>query len=112
MRVRTMGIAAVAASVALVVGAAVAMAGRTNADARLSGYEEVPATSTSGHGRFSAESAAVGCVTRFATTIPRAVTCSSLTSTSDDPPRTVTSSRSCVAVATSPRARRRARCTA
>ena len=55
MRVRTMGIAAVAASVALVVGAAVAMAVRTNADARLSGYEEVPAISTSGHGRFSAE---------------------------------------------------------
>ena len=55
MRVRTMGIAAVAASVALVVGASVAMAVRTNADARLSGYEEVPAISTSGHGRFSAE---------------------------------------------------------
>ena len=55
MRVRTMGIAAVAASVALVVGAAVAMAVRTNADARLGGYEEVPAISTSGHGRFSAE---------------------------------------------------------
>jgi len=50
-----MGIAAVAASVALVIGAAVAMAVRTNADARLSGYEEVPAISTSGHGRFSAE---------------------------------------------------------
>ncbi len=55
MRVRTMGIAAVAASVALVVGAAVAMAVRTNADARLSGYEEVPAISTTGDGRFSAE---------------------------------------------------------
>jgi hypothetical protein len=55
MRVRTMGIAAVAASVALVIGAAVAMAVRTNADARLSGYEEVPAISTTGHGRFSAE---------------------------------------------------------
>ena len=55
MRVRTMGIAAIAASVVLVIGAAVAMAVKTNADARLSGYEEVPAISTTGHGRFSAE---------------------------------------------------------
>ena len=55
MRVRTMGIAAIAASVVLVVGAAVAMAVKTNADAGLSGYKEVPAISTSGHGRFSAE---------------------------------------------------------
>ena len=50
-----MGIAAVAASVVLVLGAAVAMAVKTNADAGLSGYKEVPAISTTGHGRFSAE---------------------------------------------------------
>jgi hypothetical protein len=55
MRVRTIGIAALAASVVLVIGAAVAMAVKTNADARLSGYKEVPAISTTGHGRFSAE---------------------------------------------------------
>lgn len=55
MRVRTMGIAAVAASVALVIGAAVAMAVKTNADAQLSGYKEVAAISTTGGGRFSAE---------------------------------------------------------
>lgn len=55
MRVRTMGVAAVAASVALVIGAAVAMAVRTNADAQLNGYKEVPAISTTGGGRFSAE---------------------------------------------------------
>ena len=55
MRVRTMGIAAVAASVALVIGAAVAMAVKTQADANLSGYREVPAISTTGDGSFSAE---------------------------------------------------------
>ncbi|MGZ8581279.1 MAG: CHRD domain-containing protein [Actinomycetota bacterium] len=55
MRVRTMGFAAVAASLALVVGAAVAMAVKTNADAQLSGYKEVPAISTEGGGSFSAE---------------------------------------------------------
>ena len=63
MRVRTMGIAAVAASVALVIGAAVAMAVKTNADAQLSGYKEVPA-------------------------ISRVAMCSSPTSTSGGPPRT------------------------
>jgi hypothetical protein len=55
MKVRTMGIAAVAASVVLVIGAAVAMAVKTNADARLNGYKEVPAISTTGGGRFEAE---------------------------------------------------------
>jgi CHRD domain len=55
MRVRTMGVAAVAASAALVIGAAVAMAVRTNADAQLNGYKEVPAISTTGGGRFEAE---------------------------------------------------------
>ncbi len=55
MRVRTMGFAAVAASLALVVGAAVAVAVKTNADAQLSGYKEVPAISTEGGGSFSAE---------------------------------------------------------
>ncbi|HET6712713.1 MAG TPA: CHRD domain-containing protein [Actinomycetota bacterium] len=55
MRVRTMGIAAIAASVTLVIGAAVAMAVKTNADAQLNGYKEVPAISTTGGGRFEAE---------------------------------------------------------
>ena len=55
MRVRTMGIAAIAASVALVIGAAVARAVKTNADAQLNGYKEVPAISTTGGGRFEAE---------------------------------------------------------
>jgi len=55
MRVRTMGIAAVAASVVLVIGAAAAMAVKTNADVQLNGYKEVPAISTSGGGSFSAE---------------------------------------------------------
>ena len=55
MRMRTIGAAAVVAAVALAVGAAVATAGRSGADARLSGYREVPAISTEGRGSFHAE---------------------------------------------------------
>lgn len=55
MRMRTIGLVAMALAVALAVGGAVAMAGRSGADARLSGYREVPAISTDGRGTFHAE---------------------------------------------------------
>jgi hypothetical protein len=56
MRKRTIGIAAVIASVALAVGAAIATAGLTpEVGARLTGYQEVPAISTTGSGEFKAD---------------------------------------------------------
>jgi hypothetical protein len=55
MKMRTIGLAAVLAAVALAIGAVVAMAGKSGADARLSGYREVPAISTEGRGSFHAE---------------------------------------------------------
>jgi CHRD domain len=56
MRTRTMGIAALAASATLAIGAAVATAALTpEVGTRLSGYKEVPAISTTGNGGFQAE---------------------------------------------------------
>ena len=66
---------------ALVVGAAVAMAVKTG-DAQLSRYKEVLAISTTGGGRFEAEvgNSEVSYTLRYIT-ISRAATCSSPTST-------------------------------
>jgi hypothetical protein len=56
MRTRTIGIVAVVVSAALAVGATVAMAGfTTDVQAGVNGFKEVPAISTSGEGRFTAD---------------------------------------------------------
>ena len=88
MRMRTIGAAAVVAAVALAVGAAVATAGRSGADARLSGYREVPAISTEGTAASTPRSAIERSATASATATSRAATCCSPTSTSGSRPRT------------------------
>jgi CHRD domain len=56
MRVRTIGLAAIVAAVALAIGAVVAIAGRSwDVSTQLNGYREVPAVSTTGNGNFRAD---------------------------------------------------------
>jgi CHRD domain len=54
MKMRTIGVVAMVVAAVLALGAVAAMAGRSSVSTQLSGFKEVPAISTDGHGRFQA----------------------------------------------------------